>query len=341
MSSPRILIVRLSAFGDCVLTMPMLCALRRRQPQAHIAWLTQSNCAPVIEGHPCLNEVLQVDRRYLRSWSKLTELRRRLREQAFDITIDPQGLLKSSVAAWLTGAPQRIGFTAPLGREGSTVLNNTRIRPQSSHIVERQCELLTPLGGTESPVEFRTPVDAAAEAKIRDWMEEQQLATYCVFNPGAAWPSKCWPLERYAATADQILAATGARTVAAWGGKQEQAWAEQLVSLAPNSVTMAPPTDLRELASLLRRAAVMVASDTGPLHLAAAVGAPCVGIYGPTRPSNSRPYGPQHIVLQKRYHEGSSRERRTADNSAICLISAEEVADACCEILARPQQQAA
>ena len=254
------------------------------------------------------------------------------------MTIDPQSLLKSSFAAWLSGAPQRIGFGPPLGREGSVWLNNTRITPESTHIIERQQELLLPLGGGRLDsgtcnVQFQVPVDQRAEQMISAWTDEQGLGRFLVFNPGAAWPSKCWPLERYAKAAKAILQSHGLPTVISWGGKKEQAWARELVEMAPDATIMAPPTDLRELASLLRRASVAVGSDTGPLHLAEAVGVPCVGIYGPTRAEQSAPYGDHHLLLQKRYHEGSSRERRTASNEAICLITSDELVDACQTLL--------
>ncbi len=346
MTAPRILIVRLSAFGDCVLTLPMLCELRRLLPHAHIAWLTQSNCAPVIQGHPCLDEVIETPRGYLRSAREVSRLRNELRRRSFDVTIDPQSLLKSSIAAWFSGAPKRIGLSRPLGREGSTWLNNRRITPKATHIIERQKELLIPLGfnysqlggerdRVQSDVEFQVPVDAEAEQMISAWRRAQGLDAFLVFNPGAAWPSKCWPLNRYAEAAKNIMNSHGIPIVIAWGGKKEQTWAGELVEMAAGAAVMAPKTNLRELASLLRQAELAVGSDTGPLHLAEAVGIPCVGIYGPTRAEQSGPYGDHHVLLQKRYHEGTSRERRTAGNEAICLISSEELTSACQDILNR------
>ena len=142
MSHPRILITRLSAIGDCILTMPVACALRRKFPDALLAWVVEPGPAKLLRGHECLDELIVVKKGWLKSPSHVWRLRHRLRQLRPDIAIDPQGLTKSSIVAYMSGARRRIGFAKPLGRELSTWLNNELHKPKTLHLVDRQLELL-------------------------------------------------------------------------------------------------------------------------------------------------------------------------------------------------------
>ena len=336
--SPRILISRLSAIGDCILTMPLACAIREHFPQAFIAWAVQGASAPLIERHECVDLAIRVAKQDLRSPAALWRLRQRLKDLQFDIALDPQGLTKSSLVAWLSGARRRIGFARPVGREISPWLQTDLVRSRREHVVDRYLELLGPLGVDSPAVRFLFPRDAAAQTSLEPFIEQSELQEgFAVVNPGAGWDSKLWPAERFAEVARHLRVQHSLPTVVVWAGDREKTWAEQIVSQSQGSAILAPKTSLLELGELLRRARLFVGSDTGPLHMAAAVGVPCVGIYGPTRPEECGPYGERHISVQAFYQSGTSRQRRSAANDAMCAVSALQVCRACDKTLNRPK----
>jgi heptosyltransferase I len=337
--SPRILIVRLSAIGDVLHGLPVLCALRDALPQAHLAWMVEGRAADLLQGHPALDEMVAVRRRWLKSPRVVLDVWRQLHGR-FDITIDVQGLSKSAVAARLTGARQRIGFASPDGREVSPWLNTRLVRPTAMHIVDRNLELLAPLGIRPGPVRFDLP-ERPDDGRWAEQTIGQAIAgaRFGVINPGAGWPSKLWPAERFAAVAEHLGQAHGLATLVVWAGEQEQGWARQIVAGSGGWAHLAPPTSLCQLAALARRAQLAVSSDTGPLHLAAAVGTPCVGLFGPVPGERNGPYGSQHITVQVGRLEGSSRERRQANNDTMLTIEVARVTAACDSILTRRRDQ--
>ena len=336
MDAPRrILIVRLSAIGDVIHGLPVACALRNAMPKAFIAWAVEGRAGDLLEGHPALNEVVRMPRGWLKSPSQVRRLRACLKSLDFDTTIDLQGLTKSAICARLSGAKRRIGFAKPDGREISPWLNNQLVTATSPHVIERNLELLGALGISDATVEFKlpeTPADAATAAAIVD---RQQLAGgFAIVNPGAGWPSKLWPADRFAAVARHLSNRHRLPTLVVWAGEAERQLAETIVAGAPGAAAIAPATSLTELAALARRARVFVASDTGPLHIAAAAGTPCVGLFGPMPARRNGPYGSQHIAVQRVCLEGSSRERRRAGPESMEAITVEDVCAACESILA-------
>ncbi len=338
--APRILICRLSAVGDCILTMPMLCALREQFPHAFLGWVVQPGSASLLENHPALDRLIVVDKRWLKSRQKIREVRRELRSFQFEIAIDPQSLSKSALLAWLSGAKQRLGFQSPRGRELSLWLNNHFIKPSSQHLLDCQLELLQPLGVTAPKVEFRLPSNPQAEEKAESFLSSAHLrGGYVAMNPGAGWDSKLWPADRFGRVARALGQRHQIPTLVVWAGDRERAWAEQILSHSGGHAVLAPATSLPELAALLRRARLFLASDTGPLHLASAVGTTCVGLHGTTRYQASGAYGRQHISIQHRFQSGTSRARRRASNDAMREIQVEPVVRACEELLARPVDQ--
>lgn len=333
--SPRILLCRLSAIGDCVLTVPTACALRDRFPDAFLAWAVGPGPGSLLAGHAALDELIVVERDWWKSPIKAWRLIRRLRSLRFDAAIDVQGLTKSAVLARLSGAKRRIGFAPPVGREASIWLNNEFIGPRSRHVVDRYRELLRPLGiAALPPVRFDLPHDQRAEEAVaRRRTAAKLLGNYAVVNVGAGWGSKVWPAESYAQTVRHLNARHGLPSLVVWAGSQEREMAETVVRLAGEGATLAPATSLVELAAWLRSATIFVGSDTGPLHLAAALGVPCVGLYGPTNPEVCGPYGPQHIALRA---AGATDESiRRAGDDAMQALRPEAASAACDEILGR------
>ncbi len=329
-AAPRFLICRLSAIGDCILTMPLACALRDHFPNAEITWVVQGPAASLLEGHSGIDRVLRISKQQLRSPAGLWSLRKLLRTFQFDVALDPQGLTKSSFMAWLSGTRRRIGFRPPVGREVSSWLNNELVESQSQHVVERYLELLRPLGVATSQVRFDVPRSPAAEQAMQPFLSQPEVRNgFAVINPGAGWDSKLWPTERYVTLAERLGREYSLPTVVVWAGAREQAWAEQIVAESQKAAFLAPKTSLPELAAILRRARLFVGSDTGPLHLAAAVGVRCVGLYGPTRPEDCGPYGAGHQAIQAYYQAGTSRQRRSAANDAMRAISIEMALQGC------------
>lgn len=340
---PRILIVKLTAIGDVIHALPVACALRDAWPKAHLAWLVEGRAADLLRGHRALDEVIAVPRRWYKSPREVWRLRRTLRARRFDLTLDLQGLTKSAVAAWLSGAEQRVGFAGEMAREVSGWFNNRRVPISSAHVVDRYLETLEPLGITAPTVRFDVPRQARDILAVDRMLSNlRSHGPFAMINPGAGWPSKRWPPERFAAVARHLGQRHGLVSVVVWAGGEERATAERIVAESSGQTVLAPDTSLAELAELARRAVLFVGSDTGPLHLAAAVGTPCVGLFGPMPAERNGPYGASHIALQKARLEGTSRQRRTADNLTMLAISVEDVALACDRILARrcPSRQA-
>jgi ADP-heptose:LPS heptosyltransferase len=289
-----------------------------------------------LEGHPALDELIRVPRRWLKSPRAVWQLRQRLRAARYDTAIDVQGLSKSSIVSWLSGAPRRIGPGGRDGREVSPLLNNERVVPSATHVIDRNLQLLRPLGIDQCDVRFDLPEAADDARRVEAFLRDAGLTGgFAVINPGAGWPSKLWCPERFGEVATHLGRRFGLPSVAVWAGDDEHQWAQSIVARSDGWARLAPPTTLCELAALLRRGRLMVASDTGPLHIAAAVGTPCVGLFGPMPHERNGPYGPQHIAVQVERLTGRSRHLRRADNASMLAIGAELVCHACDTILAR------
>jgi len=333
--SPRILIVRLSAIGDVLHGLPVLFALREALPQAYLAWVVEGRTSELLRDHPALDEIISVSRGWLKKPGAVWNLRRRLRELRFDIAIDLQGLTKSAAAAWLSGAPRRIGFAGQDGREISRWFNNELVLPSGTHVVERNLELLRALAIEPRKVVFGLHGERSARDAARSMLEGARLdGRFVLINPGAGWPSKLWPSERYAAVAHELGKRHAISSLVVWAGEQERRWAQQIVAGSGGFARLAPATSLSELAALAERAALFLGSDTGPMHLAAAVGTPCVALFGPSPGERNGPYGAGHVVLQKMRLTGSSRARRTASDEAMRAITVDDVSTACAQLLA-------
>jgi lipopolysaccharide heptosyltransferase I len=332
---PRILIVRLSAIGDVIHGVPVLAALRAALPQSFLGWVVEGRAGDLLDGHPALDALVRVPRGWLKSPREVWRLRRRLHDLQFDTAIDLQCLTKSAIAAWLSGARRRIGKGGSDGRELSRWIHNELVPCGGDHVIEHYLDLLKPLGIEAPAVRFDLP-EHSADARTADgFLLANGLAAgrFAVLNPGAGWPSKVWPAERYGELARTLAKSHGLPSVAVWGVPSERALAERIVAESGSHARLAPATSMTELAALCRRAALFVGSDTGPMHLAVAVGTPTISLHGPSRADWCGAYGPENIRLQVRYEEGSALERRQADDSAMRAIDVELVAAACDRLL--------
>ena len=330
----RILVVRLSALGDVVLTLPVACELRRCFPEAHLAWAVESSFAPVLEHHPALDEVIVLPRGWAKSWQGIRSVWRTMRSRHFDLVIDVQSLTRSALVAWFTGAKTRIGFARPQGRELAPWMATQLWHPRQTHVVDRFLELLAAVGVSCPQVTF----DLHETVDETSWAENATRklglqGSYAVINPGAGWPSKLWCPHRFAEVAKYLNQSHGIPVLVLWGNQSERDWADIIVAHGGEHTVLSPATNIRQMMALLRRASLMVGCDTGPLHLAAAVGTPCVGLYGPTKGEETGPYGPNHVIVQAaRYH---GRHRRKAPRSLMEAITVDMVCQACSQLLSR------
>ncbi len=322
-------------------TAPVLCALRAALPDAFLAWVVEGRNGELLRNHPALDELIVVPRGWLKSLHTAWDVRRKLRQGQFDTAIDLQGLTKSAVAARLSGARRRIGIGGPDGREVSQWLNNELVTPKLTHVIERNLELLAPLGIERPNVRFDLHTSPADTSAANAMLQNLGLDRFGLVNPGAGWPSKIWPANRFAGVARSLGRSRTLKSLVVWAGLWERQWAEQIVAQSDGWALMAPPTSLGELAALTRRAQLFVGSDTGPLHLAVAVGTPSVGLFGPMPAERNGPYGSLHVSVQKMCLTGSSRDRRTAGPESMEAISVEHVVTACERMLDRGKPAAA
>ncbi len=335
----RILIVRLSAIGDCILSMPVLNSIRRNFPDARIGWVIEGAASQLLHGHSALDDMFVVPKRAFHSPSTLWKLASQLRAWKPDITLDLQGLTKSSLLAWLSGAKSRLGFHRDLfdGRELSSFLNNRLYKPESQHIIDRSLELLRLLGVDDSMVSFDLP-EQINDAKFADrTLRSTQLGDrFAIINVGAGWASKIWPSDRYASIARHLGGKWGTPSLVVWSGQEEKLAADQVVAESGGHATLAPPTTLTQLGSLIRRASLFVGSDTGPMHLSVALGTPTIGLIGPMPLERVCPYGANNAGVQ------NVRLLKTADRKTDCTpmlsIFSEHVIQVCDPLMDRNLQ---
>lgn len=309
----NILVIKPSSLGDIVMALPALSSLRRSFPETRISWLVRPEFAPILEGHPHLDEIVLFDRKRLatawrdpRSFKELMNLISRLRRDRFDAVLDLQGLFRTASLAWLSGCKKRFG---PIWRQEFAHLFYTtavRPRPEWVHVIDTYRKLIEAMGGSDRRVEFVLPEKPAATASARNLLSQHKidLNRYAVIIPGSAQVSKCWPAERFAALADRLASDHGL-TVVATGGKSESPMIEQIGNLAKHPIAnLAGRTSLPELVEVLRLAKLVVSNDTGPGHIAGALGRPLVMMFSWSNPLRVGPYGRPTCVVA---HDMSSR----------------------------------
>ncbi|HEY4960854.1 MAG TPA: lipopolysaccharide heptosyltransferase I [Terriglobales bacterium] len=322
-ASLRLLVVRLSAMGDVIHGIPAIAALRKAMPKLQVGWLVEERWAELLCAHPF--ERLQprselkplVDwvhisnfkdwRKELLSggpWRDMQTAMREVRAMNYDIALDLQGAIRSALATRLSGAKIRIGSTEP--REGPARLSYTHpVATQGTHVVEQALSLASAVAGEElayEPPAF--PQDPATESWADRFHSSVGWKPLAIVNPGAGWGAKCWPVESYGAVA-KALTDRGMGVLVNHGPGEEPL--AQSVRDASGGTAYPMKCSVGELIALTRRASLFVGGDTGPMHLAAALGVPVVALFGPTRPERNGPYATRAIVL---------RSRDSVDNSS-------------------------
>jgi len=302
----RVLIVRLGALGDVVHAIPVAAALRRAFPRARIDWLVSAKHREILDLVPVIDRRLVInDRGGASGGASLAAAVRELRHARYDVAIDLQGLIKSALLARASGAPRVLGFSSRYARERAARIFYTEAHDpgrgglydprETRHVVEINLGLLTMVGITAARPEF--PIDEPPSEAARA-MRERTGGRYALLNPGAAWPNKRWPPERLAAVAIELRERHGLTSVVLWG-PDEAPLAAAVAAAAGGAAIVSPPTTIADLVALARGAALMVSGDTGPTHVAAAIGTPIVGIYGPTRPARNGPLSALDITVSR------------------------------------------
>jgi heptosyltransferase-1 len=311
----RILMVRMGAMGDIVHTLPSAASLRQAFPAAEIDWLVEDHWAALLEGNPHVSALRRLSKK--RNLAAMIQVVSELREHRYDCVIDFQGLMKSAVLAKLSGAKEIIGFaTNALRERPASIAYHRHIAVRlEAHVVEQNLALARAAGASKDIMEFPLPSGAADLDGTGDFL---------AVSPSAGWAAKRWPAEKYAELIARVERELGWKTVVNCGPGEEP-----LASRMGKNVRVIQGR-IPALLGMARRARVFVAGDTGPLHVAAAVGTPVVAIFGPTSPQRNGPYTAKARVV--RAPGTATTYSRSADTMAIARVTVEEVFRAVIEL---------
>jgi heptosyltransferase-1 len=333
MAEPRFLVIRMGSMGDIVHTLPAVAILRDTFPESHLDWLVERKWLPLLEGNGELDSVIPIERK---DWGSIAGAIKRLRSSAYSTAIDFQGLYKSAALALASGAPRRIGFAREFAREpAAALMYDSPVIPSGEHVVERNISLAESAGARLGTIRFPLPQDADAESRMGRQLEANQLDDFFILSPGGGWRSKCWPAVRYGERHQRLHERFGWRGIISYG-PGEEALSTEACRAAGNSSPLPLAMNLTELMAVLRRAKFVVAADTGPLHLAAALGMPAVGLYGPTDPARNGPYPAYMSVVVRNAEPGETTYSRGAEYSPTMLsITVDQVVAAVMRRLGR------
>jgi lipopolysaccharide heptosyltransferase I len=348
----RLLVVRLSAMGDVIHTLPAVYALRQAFPRSVIGWLIESRwaellCAPQSPRRgprsgqrPLVDEVHTVNLKAwgkslfsIATWQSAATVWNDVRSAHYDLAVDLQGAMRSAVLGRSSGA--RVVYGAAEPREAPASLWYTRKAvARGRHVIEQNLSIVDAITGRKTKasaadISCQLPSDPEAEARIGQHLAELDIGEFAILNPGAGWGAKRWPAERFGEVARR-LASMGICPLVNYGPGEEDLF--RLVLAASGGTAKPAKGSITELIALTRRARLFIGGDTGPLHLAAALRVPVVAIYGPTDPARNGPYGTRSIVL--RSPESVTSHARTAEpDDAMLSIGTDAVAAAAEKLL--------
>jgi heptosyltransferase I len=329
-SPASFLIVRLGALGDVVHAIPVVAALREAYPSATIGWLVHPRFAPLLQLVEGLDHVYPLERR------TGAHAIRDVRRAGYEVCLDLQGLLKSAAVARFSGARRVIGFSRTLLRESAASLAYSETGGDGTgHVIDKNLSLLALVGVTTRERRFplRVPETPVVPCTRQMLGGKGSPVPFAAINPGAAWPNKRWPAERFGALAARMHDRFGLRSAVLWG-PDEATLAAAVVRASRGAAQMAPQTTMVEMLALAGAARLVVSGDTGPLHLASAAGTPVVGLYGPTPPGRNGPWDPRDRVVSS--HDACTCVfKRQCTGAAWCLeqVSVDAVMDAVVERL--------
>ena len=329
----NILVVKLSAIGDVIHALPVSYAIKEQYPNAHLTWVVEQAAYAILADNPCIDELILFEKAKFRSIGgflrEIGPFRRRLRTRRYDASLDLQGLFKSAAIAWNAGAKLRIG-TANM-REGAHLVSRpVRGAHADGHIVERYLDVARALGCRVGEVRFPVSVSdrdrmAADTLLAREGVQEGR--PFVAFAVGANWPNKRWPVEHFAALADRLYHAHYV-PVLVGGGRLDATLAEDILRASEiPPVNLVGRTNLKQLAHVFTRAALVLGGDTGPVHLAAGLRVPTVMLMGPTDANRNGPYGQiQHAIEVDRPCRGCWKRACSKGLDCLAAISVDAVA---------------
>jgi lipopolysaccharide heptosyltransferase I len=340
----NILIVKLSAIGDVIHTLPALNAVRNYYPDANITWLVEEDAAALVQGHEALDRVIVSKRKRwlkaLRSLSFLNTIKevyvfiKSLRDTRYDMILDFQALLKSGILIALAKGRRKIGFGKGLEHmEHSYIFLNERIPAvdMEIHALSRGMMLLNAVGIPANKVEYKLPMSDHDRKKIDELMKQHSIndeRSLIAINPVAKWETKLWPNNKFAELADMLVDQYNMKIVFTGGIKDYSIIQMITSSMKGRAINFAGKTTLTELAALYEKAALVVSTDTGPMHLAAAVGTPVVALFGPTASWRTGPYGTGHHVIKAELECSPCFKRQCETTDCMSQISMKQVMDA-------------
>ncbi len=322
----RILVVRLGALGDIVHALPALAALKRAFPNTAIDWLVDYRYADFLDLVPLIERRIVLSSRTPTGWLKAIK---EIRQFSYDVALDLQGLLKSAVFARASGAERVVGFSSKQLREPMARVFYSAVRgpdPTGKHVIEKNLMLLRILGIESSEWTFPIKIPTMeASIKLRRTLDIAEDKPFVLINPNAGWSNKRWPPDRFGTLALWLWKSYRLPTIIVWG-PSEYGRALEVVEASKGAARLAPPTTIADLVSLVREASLMVSGDSGPLHIAAALGTPIVGIYGPTAVERNGPWTVNDVTVS-RHMRCSCIHRRRCYAETRCLddITTEEV----------------
>jgi heptosyltransferase-1 len=333
MPEPRFLVVRLGSLGDIVHTFPAVAAVRETFPKAEIIWLTHPRWKLLVDSSSIASQVWTVE---TRSFASLRESFRRIRATEFQPAIDYQGLWKSASLPFFGGVQKRIGFSSHTIREpGVPILYTDRVRTSAAHIADQNGELSLRAGAKQGVGTFTLQVSPNADSRVREHLATHGIDRYVVLSPGGGWRSKYWPAERFGALCQLIHNSLGLRCILNSGPGDDDVVATVLAA-SGDARPLPYRSDLEQLMAVSRNAQCVVGGDTGPLHLAVALGTHVVALFGPTDPARNGPYpvakrtapdAKENIVLRSP-NAATSYRRGDQYDPAMLEITVEQVFEA-------------
>lgn len=302
MNYKNILIVKLSAIGDVVHALPVAHSLKKNYPHARITWVVEKPSYDLLANNPDIDEIIIFDKPKFKSVAGLLkngyQLSKELKARNFDLAIDLQGLFKSAAISYLSGAPERLVYCN--ARELSDKIGKSICgQHQNGHVVERYLDVIRYLGCEIDEVVFPIHIiesEAKQAQAIANHAGLRLENPYVVLAPGTNWASKCWPTTHYAKLADKLYDHNIIPVII--GGANDQRLAQEIISNSKiPPIDLTGKTSLKQLAYMIQKSRAFVGGDTGPMHLAVAVGSTVVTMFGPTDPKRNGPYGAKHNVL--------------------------------------------
>ncbi len=322
----RILLIKPSSLGDIIHGLPVLKAIRDKWPDAKISWVIKDIYADIINENPLIDDLILLKKNSLTT--SILSFRKKLRHGRFDLAVDMQGLFRSGLIAFLSGAPVRVGFSN--ARELAPLFYTHKVdAPLHLHAVDRNLKLADSLDCKNQEINFPLNISQEAQQEVSEFLQKNQLDNrqpVITFVPGARWEKKRWPSKSFSRLGDFLNKELRAGIIVT-GSRQEEGLIHKIRGDIKNSSSEAAGFTLSKLTELLKRSDVVVTNDSGPMHIAAAVGTPVVALFGPTCPARTGPYTKKRIIIHKNMECIPCFRKPCSQNSFECMesITVEEV----------------